>query len=119
MKKTEKSVREKAFPPVKKPEKTSKMVFTGTFYFHGEKKNTGFFHQKNQVGMTADSGTFFKKKMIKSAKKEINSISFLYFGYYSSKTSCSRARYLKKKIKWAQKRCIFYRKNKKVQSFSG
>ena len=40
VKKTEKSVREKAFPPVKKPEKTSKLVFTGTFYFHGEKKNT-------------------------------------------------------------------------------
>ena len=38
VKKTEKSVREKALPPVKKPEKTSKLVFTGTFYFHGEKK---------------------------------------------------------------------------------
>ena len=42
VKKTEKSVREKAVPPVKKPEKTSKLVFTGTFYFHGEKKNTAF-----------------------------------------------------------------------------
>ena len=41
VKETEKSVREKHFPPVKKPKKTKKMVFTGTFYFHGEKKNTG------------------------------------------------------------------------------
>ena len=40
MKKTEKSVREKVLPPVKKPEKTPKLVFTGTFYFHGKKKNT-------------------------------------------------------------------------------
>ena len=40
VKKTEKSVREKFFPPVKKSGKTSKYVFTGTFHFDGE-KNTG------------------------------------------------------------------------------
>ena len=44
VKKTEKSVREKVLPPVKKPEKTPKLVFTGTFYFHGEKKNTAVRH---------------------------------------------------------------------------
>ena len=35
-----KSVREKNFPSVKKTEKGPKMAFTGTFDFHGEKKNT-------------------------------------------------------------------------------
>ena len=40
VKKTEKSVRENIFLPVKKSEKNPKRVFTGTFYFHGEKKNT-------------------------------------------------------------------------------
>ena len=37
VKKTEKSVREKHFPPVKKSKKPQKMVFTGTIFFHGEK----------------------------------------------------------------------------------
>lgn len=36
--KTEKSVREKHFPSVKKSKKPKKMVFTGTFFFHGKKK---------------------------------------------------------------------------------
>ena len=40
VKKTEKSVREKHFPPVKKSKKPKKMVFTGTFFFTGKKKNT-------------------------------------------------------------------------------
>ena len=35
-----KSVREKIFPSVKKTEKGPKMAFTGTFDFHGKKKNT-------------------------------------------------------------------------------
>ena len=38
VKKTEKSVREKHFLPVKKSKKRKKTVFTGTFFFHGEKK---------------------------------------------------------------------------------
>ena len=35
-----KSGREIGFLPVKKLKKWPKMAFTGTFYFHGEKKNT-------------------------------------------------------------------------------
>ena len=35
-----KSGREKGKLPVKKIKKSPKIAFTGTFYFHGEKKNT-------------------------------------------------------------------------------
>ena len=56
MKKTEKSVREKVLPPVKKPEKTPKLVFTGTFYFHGEKKNTDRKDSYNSSEKGAKSG---------------------------------------------------------------
>ena len=42
-----KSGREKGKLPVKKIKKSPKIAFTGTFYFHGEKKNTGYPPYKN------------------------------------------------------------------------
>ena len=39
VKKTEKSLREKALPPVKKPKKTSKLVFINEFFVNNEQGN--------------------------------------------------------------------------------